>query len=92
MPIYGHTFFPYLNHLLPIGFTFFMGAQKRIIYRLIMRNIKNDVYFPILILIPFWRENGRGRHAGTKGLEPLVRTSFMDSPLPEFDRIELNFR
>ena len=42
-----------------------MGAQ--VIY-IVMRNLQYNAYFPILISGLFMWENGRGRHAGPKGL------------------------
>ena len=45
-----------------------MGAQVIIVYRLVMRNLQYNAYFPILISGLFMRENGRDRHAGPKGL------------------------
>ena len=50
----------------PNRLKFLMGDQETIIYRLVMRNLRNVPYFSILI---FWvvSENGHGPHAGTKG-------------------------
>ena len=51
----------------PIGLKFFMGAQKTIIYRLVMRNPSFDAYFSFLI---FWAKMGVATTRAPNGLGP----------------------
>ena len=47
---------------------FFVRDHETIIYRLIMRNPRNDAYFPFLIFsCHWWREKERGRTMGEAG-------------------------
>ena len=48
--IFGQTFFGHNSAIFePIGLKLFIGTQKTIIYRLVVRNPSYDVFFPVLI-------------------------------------------
>ena len=79
MPIFGHTFFGHNSTIFgQIELKFFMGVQETIIYRLVMRNLRNDAYFLIFdFLGHFGRENGRVHHACPIGMGPPNLTKML---------------
>ena len=49
--VYICAYVHYSAILRPIALEFFMGAQETIIYRLVMKNLSDDAFFPFLILL-----------------------------------------
>ena len=73
-PYLGIRFWPSLSHLWANWTEFFMGVQEIVIYRLMMKNLSNDVYILVLIF--------RATFGGNMGIATTRALNGLGPPSP----------